>query len=132
MKLTLPDGTVKEVEKGTTGLQVAEGIGRRLAKDALGILVDGEVYDLMMPIEKDAEIKILTFADQQGKDVLRHSTAHVFAHAIKELYPDAKPTIGPSVEEGFYYDFDDLKITPDDFKKIEEKMQEIIDKKLSI
>ncbi len=126
LKLTLPDGKVLQLPDKSTGMQAAEGIGKKLAKDALAIEVDGEVRDLMRQIEKDAKIKILTFADQKGKDTLRHSTAHVFAHAVKHLYPNAKPTIGPPVEEGFYYDFDDLKITPDDFAKIEAKMQEIV------
>ena len=126
MKLTLPDGSVKELPAGSTGMQAAESIGRRLAKDALAIEVNGEVRSLMLPIEKDAKIKIFTFANKEGKDTLRHSTAHVFAHAIKKLYPNAKPTIGPAVEDGFYYDFDDLKITPDDFMKIEQAMQEIV------
>ncbi len=126
LKLTLPDGKTIEAEKGTTGLQAAEKIGKRLAQDALGIMLDNEARDLTQPIEKDAKIRILTFKDKEGKDVLRHSTAHVFAHAVKRLYPKAKPTIGPAVEEGFYYDFDNLKITPDDFPKIEEEMQKIV------
>ncbi len=125
LKLTLPDGSVKQLPDKSTGMQAAESIGKKLAKDALAIEVNGEVRDLMRPIEKDANIKILTFKDQGGKDTLRHSTAHVFAHAVKKLFPNAKPTIGPAVEEGFYYDFDDLKITPDDFEKIEREMQEI-------
>ena len=126
LKLTLPDGKVLQLPDKSTGMQAAESIGQRLAKDALAIEVAGEVRDLMRPIEKDCKIKILTFKDQGGKDTLRHSTAHVFAHAIKKIYPNAKPTIGPPVEEGFYYDFDDLKITPDDFEKIQMAMQEIV------
>ncbi len=126
LKLTLPDGKVLQLPDKSTGMQAAESIGKRLAKDALAIELDGEVRDLMRPIEKDAKIKILTFSAQGGKDTLRHSTAHVFAHAIKRLYPNAKPTIGPPVEEGFYYDFDDLKITPEDFPKIEAAMQDIV------
>ncbi len=126
LKLTLPDGKVLQLPDKSTGMQAAESIGKRLAKDALAIEIDGEVRDLQRPIEKDAKIKILTFADKGGKDTLRHSTAHVFAHAVRHLYPTAKPTIGPPVEEGFYYDFDDFKITPDDFAKIEAKMQEIV------
>lgn len=126
LKLTLPDGKVLQLPDKSTGMQAAESIGKKLAKDALAIEINGEVRDLMRPIEKDAKIKILTFSSQGGKDTLRHSTAHVFAHAVKKLYPNAKPTIGPPVEEGFYYDFDDLKITPDDFPKIEAAMQDII------
>jgi len=126
MKLTLPDGSTKEVEQGITGMQVAEGIGQRLAKDALAIKVNGELRDLSRPIEKGAKIQIITFKDEEGKNIFRHSTAHIFAHAITKLYPDTKITIGPAVEDGFYYDVDGLKITPDDFLKIEEAMQEII------
>ncbi|HLF54708.1 MAG TPA: threonine--tRNA ligase [Candidatus Nanoarchaeia archaeon] len=126
LKLTLPDGKVLQLPDKSTGLQAAESIGKKLAKDALAIEIDGEVRDLMRIIEKDAKIKILTFSNKGGMDTLRHSTAHVFAHAVKKLYPNAKPTIGPPVEEGFYYDFDDLKITPEEFPKIELKMQEII------
>ena len=101
LKLTSPDGKIIEIQPKCTGLQVAEKIGPRLAQAALGIMVDGEVRDLMRPIEKGAAIRILTFKDKEGKDILRHSTAHIFAHAIKRLYPKAKPTIGPAVEEGF-------------------------------
>jgi len=126
LKLTLPDGTIKELSDGSTGRQVAESIGKRLAQDALAIVVDGEVRDLSRPIEKDAKIRILTWKDKEGREVFRHSTAHVFAHAIKKLYPNARPTIGPAVDEGFYYDFDNLKITPDDFQKIEQAMREIV------
>ena len=128
LKLTLPDDKVLQLPDKSTGMQAAESIGKKLAKDALAIEVNGEVRDLMRSIEKDAKIKILTFADKGGKDTLRHSTAHVFAHAIKRLYPNAKPTIGPPVEEGFYYDFDDLKITPEDFPAIESAMQDIVNK----
>lgn len=128
--ITLPDGTAKKLPKGSTGLQVAESIGKRLAKDALAIEVDGCVWDLMRPIEKDCSVKILTFKDKGGKDTFRHSTAHVFAHAIRRLYPKALPTIGPAVDEGFYYDFDNLELTQSDFLKIEEEMHNIINEDL--
>ena len=125
LKLTLPDGKILQLPDKSTGMQAAESIGKKLAKDALAIQVDGEIRDLSRPIEKDCKIKILTFSDEKGKETFRHSTAHIFAQAVKKIYPTAKPTIGPAVEEGFYYDFDDLKITPEDFPKIEMKMQEI-------
>lgn len=124
--ITLPDGSKKQFEKGITGIQIAESIGKRLAKDALAIKVDGEIIDLSRPIEKNANIEILTFSSKEGKDVFRHSSAHILAHAIKRLFPEAKPTIGPPVENGFFYDFDDLKISADDFARIEEEMQKII------
>ncbi len=126
LKLTLPDGKVLQLPDKSTGMQAAQAIGQKLAKDALAIQVDGEIRDLSRVIEKDCKIKILTFSDEKGKETFRHSTAHIFAQAVKQLFPEAKPTIGPAVEEGFYYDFDDLKITPEDFPKIETKAQEII------
>ena len=124
--LTFPDGSKKEFEKGATGAQIAEGIGRKLAQDALAIKVDDQVQSLFIPIEKDAKINILTWKDAEGKATFWHSTAHILAHAISRLYPNAKNTIGPPIEEGFFYDFDDLKITPDDFPKIEAEMQKIV------
>ena len=123
--LAFPDGSKKKVKKGITGAEVAKKIGPKLAKAALAVMVDEEVYDLIRPIAKNAKIRILTWEDEEGKKALWHSAAHVFAHAINLLYPDAKNTIGPAIEDGFYYDFDDLDITPDDFEKIEKKMMEI-------
>ncbi len=126
--LTLPDGSKKEVKQGITGREFAESIGKKLAKDALCIQLDNEIVGLDNPIEKDCKIKILTFDDDKGKYCHRHSTAHVLAHAIYRLYPKSKNTIGPPVEEGFYYDFDDLPIKEEDFPKIEEEMQKLIEK----
>jgi len=126
IKLTLPDGKELQLPDKSTGMQAAEAIGKKLAKDALAIEVDGKITDLSMPIKKDAKIRILTFSNPEGKEIFRHSTAHIFAQAVKKLYPDAKLTIGPAVEEGFYYDFDDVKIVPEDFEKIQIAMQEIV------
>jgi len=126
INLTLPDGTVKEFDAGVTGLDVALSIGRRLADAAVAVKHNGILLDTFAPLKHDGSFSVLTFDSPEGKDVFRHSTAHVLAYAIQELYPDAKNTIGPAVEEGFYYDFDDLHITPDDFPKIEQKMREII------
>ena len=127
IKLTFPDGSKKEFAKGVTGAEVAASIGKKLAADALSIKVDDHVQALFLPIEADAKIKILTWSDAEGKATFWHSTAHVFAHAVSRLYPNAKNTIGPPVEEGFFYDFDDLKITPEDFPKIEAEMKKIVD-----
>lgn len=124
--LTLPDGTKKELKKGITGKEIAEGIGKRLLADAIAIKVDDEVLPLDESIEKDAKIKILTFSDAEGIYAFRHSTCHVLADAVKRLYPKSKNTIGPPVEEGFYYDFDDLPISSDDFPKIEAEMKKIV------
>ena len=126
--LTFPDGSKKQYDKGVTPLKVAESIGPRLAQAALAAKVDDKNVDLYYKIEKDAKFRIFTFKDPEGKEVFRHSTAHIFAYAVQELFPKAKNTIGPAVDEGFYYDFDDLSITPADFEKIEKKMQEIIKK----
>ena len=128
--ITLPDGSKKEYAPGTTVLKVAESIGKRLAQDALAAKVDDRLVDLSYALQKSANLRILTFKDPEGVRVFRHTSAHVLAHAIQELYPNAKNTIGPAVEEGFYYDFDDLQITPADFQKIEAKMLEIIKKNL--
>ncbi|MBI4441408.1 threonine--tRNA ligase [Candidatus Woesearchaeota archaeon] len=126
IEVTLPDGTRKKYEAGVTGLEIAKSIGPRLAKDAIAIKVDGELIDLFKPLHANCKVELVTFSSSEGKDVFRHSTAHVFAYAVQELYPNAKNTIGPSVEEGFYYDFDDLDITGADLPKIEEKMKEIV------
>ncbi len=124
MELTLPDGAKKTVEKGTTGLDVARAIGERLAQAALVVAIDGELVDLSRPIEKDASIEIITFDDPRGKTVFWHSSAHLLAQAVKRLYPEAKPTIGPPLEEGgFYYDFANLPIKEDDLGRIEDEMK---------
>jgi threonyl-tRNA synthetase len=124
--LTLPDGTKKEHKKGVLGSEVALSIGKKLAEAALSITVNNKVRSLFIPIEEDGHIKINTWDSVAGKQTFWHSTAHLFAHAVSRLYPNSKNTIGPPVEEGFYYDFDDLKITPDDFPKIEAEMQKIV------
>ena len=126
IKLTLPDGSKKEFKKGITGLEVAKSIGQRLAQDAIAIKINNEVVGLNEAIENDAKIKILTFNDPEGVYAFRHSTCHILADAIKNLYPKSKNTIGPPVDEGFYYDFDELQITPEDFSKIEAEMKKIV------
>lgn len=124
--VTLPDGSKHEVKPGTTPGLIAESIGPKLAKDALAAKVNGKLVDLSFPIEEDCELSILTFNTPGGKDVFSHSSAHILAFAVEQLFPGVKKTIGPSVEEGFYYDFADLQITPEHFSKIEEKMKEIV------
>jgi threonyl-tRNA synthetase len=128
IKLTFPDSTIKEFDNGITGKQIAENIGRNLAKDALAIEVDGEVWDLSRPIGKDAEVKILKWEDDAGKKTYWHSSAHLMAEAIEELFPGTKFGIGPAIENGFYYDIDlgDHSLTADDFAMIEAKMNEYI------
>lgn len=130
IKITYPDGSVKEFEKGITAKEVAQSIGKRLASDALAAKIDDKLVDLDSQINNDAKLQILTWDSAEGKNVFRHSTAHVLAHAIRRLYPDAKNTIGPAIEDGFFYDFDDLPISETDFPRIEEEMHKIVQKNL--
>ena len=126
VELTFPDGTKKQYRKGITPQEVASTIGSRLTADAIAAKLDGLQVDLNTPIEKNSKFEILTWDSKDGKEVLRHSAAHILAHAVTELYPKALPTIGPAVEEGFYYDFDMQPLSSDDLAKIEAKMKEII------
>ena len=127
INLTFPDGSVKQFEKGITGLDVAKSIAVSLAKDALAVEVNGNELDLYIPITTDATLKIITGKTEQGLEIIRHDTAHIFAQSLKELYPDAQITIGPSIENGFYYDFScKTQISSHDLERIEAKMQEII------
>src|SRR5512139_615572 len=126
IQLNLPDGSQRRMPSGITGQAIAEKIGSRLAKDALAIKVDGLLQDLNLPVEQDASIAILTFDSPEGHEVYWHSTSHLMAHAVKQLFPQAKLAIGPAIDEGFYYDFDiDRTLTPDDLVKIEKKMAEL-------
>ena len=132
MIITFPNGDKKEFPSGTTGFEVARSISEGLAREALGIIVNGEKHDLSRPITEDAEVRILTFKDTEGKEIFWHSSAHLMAEAIQELYPGVKFGIGPSIENGFYYDVDlpgDEKITVEDLPKIEKKMKELSKKK---
>ena len=119
IQITLPDGATHEHPKGITGFDVALGISEGLARVALAIEVNDNLQDLHLPIDEDAAIRILTFRDTEGVEVFRHSSAHLLAQAVVALFPDAKPTIGPVVEEGFYYDFHHEPFTESDLEKIE-------------
>ena len=131
--ITLPDASTKKFAKGTTGAEIAQSIGQRLARDAMAIKVNGELLDLSRSIEKDASVKILTFEDAEGKQAFWHTSAHVLAQAVLELYPDALRTIGPAIENGFYFDFYRKEaFTPDDLMKIEKKMAEIVGRKMKL
>jgi threonyl-tRNA synthetase len=126
IRLTLPDGTEREAAAGTTGGDVAHDIGPGLARAAIAARVDGEVYDLDRPIETDAEFAILTDRDPEALAVLRHSTAHILATAVRELFPGAGIGFGPAIADGFYYDFEVPRpFTPDDLESIEDKMREV-------
>jgi threonyl-tRNA synthetase len=125
----LPDGTTKTFPVGTTGLDLAASIGRRLAKDAVAVRVDGAVNDLTAPLPDHASVAIVTGGSDEGRHVLRHSTAHVMAQAVTQLFPGAKYSIGPAIEDGFYYDFelpDGLTFSEDDLAAIEDRMRDIV------
>src|SRR3954452_16899738 len=126
----LPDGTELELEDGATGADAAAAIGEGLARAAIAISIDGgEVRDLARPLPDGAHVSILTSRDHKALDVIRHDAAHVLAAAVMELYPGVKISIGPPIENGFYYDFEfppDTKVSEDDFARIEQKMREHI------
>ena len=125
--ITLPDGKTMTFPRGVTGGEIAAAIGPGLAKAALILEVDGEEWDLFRPIERDAKIRIITKKDDKALELIRHDAAHVLAMAVQALYPGTQVTIGPSIEDGFYYDFArDEPFTPEDLPKIEAKMHEIV------
>jgi len=125
--LTLPDGGVRTVARGTTGAELAAMIGPGLAKAALAVKLDGRLADLSRPIEADARIEIVTRKSAEALEMIRHDAAHVMAEAVQELYPGTQVTIGPAIDNGFYYDFwREQPFTPDDLPRIEEKMREIV------
>ncbi len=128
MKITFPDGRVSEYPDGTSGMEIAKSISEGLARNCLGIFVNGKQYDLSRPINEDAEIKLVTFDNDEGKEIYWHSSAHLMAEAVSVLYPGAKFGVGPAIENGFYYDIDipnGQRITADDLPKIESKMLEL-------
>ena len=134
INITFPDKSVKQFESGTTPLQIAESISPRLAQDVLASTVNGEEWDLTRPVEEDAEIKLFKWDDPEGKHAFWHSSAHLLAEALQELYPGVKFGIGPAIENGFYYDIDpgEHVITAADFPKIEKKMLELARQKQEI
>jgi threonyl-tRNA synthetase len=125
--ITLPDGRTMQFAKGTTGAEIAQAIGPGLAKAALILEVDGKEWDLFRPIETDAHIRIITKKDDKSLELIRHDAAHLLAMAVQELFPGTQVTIGPAIEDGFYYDFArNEPFTPEDLPKIEERMREIV------
>ncbi len=127
--IRLPDGSTRRYDQPVTGLQIAEAIGKGLARDAVAVRVDGSLWDLTRPIATDAAIEIVTRESPEGLDLLRHDAAHVMAEAVKELWPETQVTIGPAIENGFYYDFDrDEPFTPEDLAVIEERMKAIVER----
>jgi len=133
IKVSLKNGLVKEVTLGTTVLSLAKEISEKLAKEALAAEVNGKVVDLTYTLQEGDEVTILTFEDKNGKDVFRHTSAHILAQAVKRLYPETKLTIGPSIENGFYYDFDsEHKFTLEDLALIEKEMEKIVQENYAI
>lgn len=132
IKITFPDGTEKEYEKGVTPKKIVESIGPRLAKASLAADVNDSLIDLDRPIEEDADFEVLTFDTHKGEEVFHHSTAHIMAQAVKRIFPKAKLTIGPAIEGGFYYDIDVRPLKPADLDKIEKEMQKIVDEDLEV
>jgi threonyl-tRNA synthetase len=127
INITLPDGSVRQYDKGTSSMQIAQSISEGLARNVLAAEVDGQVWDASRPIEQDAHVKLLTWNDTQAKATFWHSSAHLMAEALEALYPGTKFGIGPAIETGFYYDVDfgDREFSSDEFKQIEDKILEL-------
>ncbi len=133
IKITLKDGSVREVEKGTTIYELAKSISGRLAKEAVVGEVNGKTVDLTYPLNEDAEVNILKFDDDEGAHAFRHTSSHILAQAVQRLFPGTKLAIGPAIDNGFYYDFDSEHVfTPDDLEKIEAEMKKIIKEDLEL
>ncbi|BDD03541.1 threonine--tRNA ligase [Aureibacter tunicatorum] len=131
VKITLPDGSIREYESGVTSAQIASSISEGLARNVLSAKVNGEVWDSSRPINEDSEVQLLTWNDADGKQTYWHSSAHLLAEALEALYPGIKFGIGPSIDTGFYYDVDfgDIEFSADDLEKVEKKMQELAKQK---
>ena len=126
ISVRLPDGSAREFNEPVTVSQVAASIGSGLAKAAIAGKVNGKLVDTSYMIDNDVELSIVTDRDPEGVDILRHSTAHLLAYAVKQLFPDAQVTIGPVIDNGFYYDFSYKRpFTPEDLQAIEKKMTEL-------
>ena len=132
INITFPDGNIKAFEYPISGLDVAKSISDGLARNCVAMKLDDDLVDLDATIDHDAKIKLITSKDPEGLEILRHTAAHVMAQAILRIYPDAKLTIGPAVEDGFYYDIDMAPVSKDDFPKIEAEMKKIIKEKLPV
>ncbi len=129
LRIELPDGSVKEMTPGATPLDVARSIGERLAKDSIAAKIDGVLVDVTTPFEKDARVELVTLKSPEALEIYRHTTAHLMAHAVKDLYGDkVQVTIGPAIDNGFYYDFfcDTHTFSPEEFETIEKKMSELV------
>src|SRR6266704_2832051 len=133
MQIELPDGSQRDVPEGATVADIAASIGKRLAKDAIAGRVNGKVVDVYAKVPDGAKVEIVTPNTDAGLDTIRHSTAHLMAMAVQELFPGAQVTIGPVIENGFFYDFGtDRPFSDEDLRRIEEKMSEIVKHNLPI
>ncbi len=133
MTITLPDGSTRSVPKGTSVRQVAEAIGPRLARDAWAGKLNGKIVDLVLPIEADGSLEIITAKSPDAVPIYRHSTAHLTAQAVKRLFPAVQIGIGPPIENGYYYDFLPTRpFTPEDLSAIEVEMRKIVGEDLPI
>ncbi|MGE5382622.1 MAG: TGS domain-containing protein, partial [Omnitrophica WOR_2 bacterium] len=127
INITLPDNTVRQYPEGTNSLEIAKSISEGLARNVLSATVNGEIWDATRPIYQDAHLKLNTWDSDEGKFTMWHSSAHLMAEAVEQLYPGVKFGIGPAIENGFYYDMDfgDRQILAEDLKSIEDKMLEL-------
>ncbi len=132
INITLPDGNIKSFENSPTGQEIARSISEGLARDTVAVKVNGDTLDVYLPIDHDAEIRLITTKDPEALEIMRHSAAHLMAHAICRVYKDAHLTIGPVVEDGFYYDIDMEPVSEEDFSKIEAEMKKLVKEKLPI
>ena len=129
INITLPDGSKKEFSKGVSGYDIAMDISKGLAKQAILVEINGSLRDLSYPITKDSSLKILKKDSDRALEIIRHDCAHIMAEAVQSLYPGTQVTIGPAIENGFYYDFSrETPFTIEDLEKIEQKMHQIIDR----
>ena len=127
INITLPDGAVRQYESGVSAFEIAKSISEGLARKIIAAQVNGEVWDISRPIQNDAELKLLTFNDNQGRTTFWHSSAHLMAEAVEDIFPGVKFWVGPAVENGFYYDMDlgDRKLAEEDLQVLEKKMNEL-------
>lgn len=133
IEITLPDGAIKEYPQGVTGFEIAASISKKLAKEAIVVRVNDTLWDITRPIETNSHVAIITKNDPEALEIFRHDAAHALAQAAKELYPEVQVTIGPSIENGFYYDFyREAPFTPEDLKKLEDRMRKIVDRNETI
>ncbi|OGE84464.1 MAG: threonine--tRNA ligase, partial [Candidatus Delongbacteria bacterium GWF2_40_14] len=126
IKITFPDGNIKEYPENVSAIEIAKGISPGLAKEVLGAEIDGKLYDLSYKFDKDAKVKFVKFSDPNGQEIYWHSTSHIMAQAVVRLFPGTKVAIGPAIEQGFYYDFDHIPFTDEELAKIESEVQKII------